>query len=94
MLDYNFSVIQGDLNWLGSDGLARGSAVSLLPVPGVLDLCFIASQPLDDAVARLAAWNVPIVEGPVLRTGAVSTIRSVCAHDPDLNLIEIAELKA
>lgn len=62
-----------------------------LPVPGALDLCFIASVPLDEVIARLNALGVPIVEGPVLRTGAVSRIRSVYVRDPDLNLIEIAE---
>ena len=62
------------------------------PVPGALDLCFIASVPLDDVIARLGASNVPIVEGPVLRTGATGPIRSVYVRDPDLNLIEISEL--
>lgn len=63
-----------------------------LPVPGALDLCFIASAPLDTVIARLAAAPWPIVEGPVLRTGATQTIRSVYLRDPDLNLIEISEL--
>jgi catechol 2,3-dioxygenase-like lactoylglutathione lyase family enzyme len=49
--------------------------------------------PLDDVIARLAEKQVPIVEGPVLRTGATSRIRSVYVRDPDLNLIEISELK-
>ncbi len=61
------------------------------PVPGALDLCFIASVPLDAVMAQLAAKGVPIVEGPVLRTGATSRIRSVYVRDPDLNLIEISE---
>ncbi len=61
------------------------------PVPGALDLCFIASVPLEAVMARLAANGVPIVEGPVLRTGATSRIRSVYVRDPDLNLIEISE---
>lgn len=61
-----------------------------LPVPGALDLCFIASLPLDEVVARLQACNWPIVEGPVQRTGATGPIRSVYVRDPDLNLIEIS----
>lgn len=62
------------------------------PVPGALDLCFIAAVPLEAAIARLQALKVPIVEGPVMRTGATSKIRSVYVRDPDLNLIEISEL--
>jgi catechol 2,3-dioxygenase-like lactoylglutathione lyase family enzyme len=63
-----------------------------LPVPGALDLCFIASQPLDDVIAQLKAAGWPLIEGPVLRTGATQRIRSVYVRDPDLNLIEISEL--
>ena len=62
-----------------------------LPVPGAIDLCFIASIPLDEVMARLAAAGVGIVEGPVFRTGATSRIRSVYVRDPDLNLVEISE---
>ena len=62
------------------------------PTPGSLDLCFIASVPLDEVIARLQRLEVPILEGPVLRTGATSRIRSVYLRDPDLNLIEISEL--
>lgn len=60
-------------------------------VPGALDLCFIAAVPLDEVLARLAAAQVPVVEGPVLRTGATGKIRSVYVRDPDLNLVEISE---
>jgi catechol 2,3-dioxygenase-like lactoylglutathione lyase family enzyme len=63
-----------------------------LPVPGALDLCFIADRPLDQVIAHLAACNWPIVEGPVERTGATRRLRSVYVRDPDLNLIEISEL--
>lgn len=62
------------------------------PVPGALDLCFIASLPLDQVVQRLQERQIPIVEGPVERTGASAPIRSIYVRDPDLNLIEISEL--
>lgn len=62
-----------------------------LPVPGALDLCFLASVPLETVIERLDQAGWPIVEGPVLRTGATQPIRSVYVRDPDFNLIEIAE---
>lgn len=63
-----------------------------LPVPGALDLCFIASVPLEAVIQRLQDHQWPIVEGPVMRTGATQKIRSVYVRDPDFNLIEISEL--
>ena len=62
-----------------------------LPVPGALDLCFMAAVPLTQVIAHLEAKGWPIVEGPVERTGATRPIRSVYIRDPDLNLIEISE---
>lgn len=62
-----------------------------IPVPGALDLCFLASVPLDKVIMRLQQLSVPIAEGPVMRTGATSKIRSIYVRDPDLNLIEISE---
>jgi catechol 2,3-dioxygenase-like lactoylglutathione lyase family enzyme len=58
--------------------------------PGTQDLCFIASVPLEEVIARLEAAGVPILEGPVIKTGATQKIRSVYVRDPDLNLIEIS----
>jgi len=61
-----------------------------VPVPGSLDLCFIAAQPLEAVIAKLNAASVRIIEGPVRKTGAQGPIRSVYVRDPDLNLVEIS----
>ena len=61
------------------------------PVPGALDLCFIASVPLAQVQQRLAEHGVSIECGPVQRTGARGPIVSVYVRDPDHNLIEISE---
>ena len=61
-----------------------------LPTPGSLDLCFIADRPLNEVIAKLKKEEWPIIEGPVLRTGATSKINSVYLRDPDKNLIEIS----
>ena len=59
--------------------------------PGTLDLCFIASIPLENVIASLKKNQVAILEGPVAKTGATGKIRSVYVRDPDLNLVEISE---
>ena len=60
-------------------------------VPGSLDLCFIASIGLEEVIRRLRQHVVPIIDGPVMKTGARGAIRSVYVRDPDLNLVEISE---
>ena len=59
--------------------------------PGTLDLCFIAAVPLEQVIAKLKAAQIPILEGPVMKTGATGRIRSVYVRDPDLNLVEISD---
>ena len=63
-----------------------------IPTPGALDLCFIAERSLGEVIAKLEKEDWPIVEGPVMRTGAISKIHSIYVRDPDLNLIEISEI--
>lgn len=62
--------------------------------PGTLDLCFIAAVPLEEVVDRLRRMRIPILEGPVMKTGATGPIRSVYVRDPDLNLVEISVYNA
>ena len=58
--------------------------------PGTLDLCFLASVSLEEVIAKLKSAGIPILEGPVAKTGANGPIRSVYVRDPDLNLVEIS----
>ena len=60
-------------------------------VPGSLDLCFIASVPLDKVIEKLKEKSIGILEGPVMKSGAKGPMRSVYVRDPDLNLVEISE---
>lgn len=60
------------------------------PTPGSADLCFITSIPVTEVLQHLKRCDVPIVAGPVKRTGALGPIESVYFRDPDLNLIEVS----
>lgn len=60
------------------------------PVPGSADLCFLLSTPLEEVIERINQHQVPIIEGPVMRTGAKAKIRSIYLRDPDQNLIELS----
>ncbi|MDA3877450.1 MAG: VOC family protein [Halothiobacillus sp.] len=60
------------------------------PTPGSADLCFLTAEPLPAVIAQLNDCGVPVIEGPVKRTGAQGPILSVYIRDPDENLIEIA----
>ena len=61
------------------------------PTPGSADLCFISAVPLSEVLDHLRACAVPIIEGPVERTGAMGKMRSVYFRDPDQNLIEVSK---
>ena len=63
---------------------------ALRPAPGAIDLCFIASTPLEQVIAALREAKVAIIEGPVPKTGATGPMMSVYFRDPDGNLIEVS----
>ena len=60
------------------------------PTPGSADICLITETPMSQVLTHLLACGVPVIEGPVPRTGASGPILSVYFRDPDLNLIEVA----
>ncbi len=63
------------------------------PTPGSADICLVTSSSLEDVIAHLTSCGVPIIEGPVERTGAQGPILSVYIRDPDMNLIEISNYR-
>ncbi len=60
------------------------------PMPGSADLCFLTDAALSEVIEHLNSLHVPILEGPVARTGAVGLLQSVYFRDPDANLIEVS----
>lgn len=60
------------------------------PQPGSADICFLLETPLVDAIAHLESCGIPILLGPVRRTGATGPIESIYVRDPDNNLVELA----
>lgn len=63
---------------------------ALKPQPGSADLCFITSVAIVDVIQHLHNLAIPIIAGPVQRTGTLGPILSVYIRDPDGNLVEIA----
>ena len=59
-----------------------------LIVPGVIDICFIVNDPIEQVKNELAEKNIAI-EGMMQRPAANGKIYSVYFRDPDLNLIEV-----
>jgi catechol 2,3-dioxygenase-like lactoylglutathione lyase family enzyme len=60
------------------------------PTPGSADLCFLTSVPLAEVVSHLNGFGVALIDGPVERSGATGAILSIYFHDPNMNLIEVA----
>lgn len=60
------------------------------PTAGSSDFCLITDTPIEEVIRHLEACGVPVVEGPVARTGAIGAIRSVYLRDPDQNLVEVS----
>ena len=57
---------------------------------GAGDVCLITDWPTARGLARLAAEGVPVLEGPVMKSGAQGPIESVYFNDPDGHLIEVS----
>src|SRR5271166_6496420 len=45
------------------------------PTPGSADVSFITDAPLSEVIEHLNSLDVPILEGPVARTGVVGRLR-------------------
>ncbi|MDP4025567.1 VOC family virulence protein [Methylobacterium sp. NEAU 140] len=82
---YRFGGVQ--LNCHGPG--VRAEPVAAEPVmPGNSDLCFRWSGTIEEAMAHLETFGVPVELGPVERHGAAGTGISVYFRDPDGSLME------
>jgi [ribosomal protein S5]-alanine N-acetyltransferase len=64
------------------------------PVPGSADLCFVIETPVEQAIEHLKREGVEVIQGPVVRTGALGPIRSAYFRDLDGNLVEVSNYEA
>lgn len=64
------------------------------PGPGLAELCFITTVPIEQVLGHLRNNEIEVLEGSVQRTGALGSITSVYFRDPDGNLIEVSNYGA
>ena len=60
------------------------------PTPGSDDICLISDTPIDNLLNEFEKNNLPIVLGPVIRTGVEGKICSIYVRDPNQNMVEIS----
>ncbi|MED1204118.1 VOC family protein [Heyndrickxia acidicola] len=75
-----------NLHELGNEFEPKAS----MPKAGSADLCFITENEIEDVIRHMLECSIPIIEGPVKRTGALGSISSIYIRDPDGNLIELS----
>jgi catechol 2,3-dioxygenase-like lactoylglutathione lyase family enzyme len=54
------------------------------------DVCLITEWPIQEVIQHLKNEQIEIIEGPVLKSGAMGQITSVYFTDPDRNLVEVS----
>jgi catechol 2,3-dioxygenase-like lactoylglutathione lyase family enzyme len=50
---------------------------ALLPTPGSADICLVCRASMADVIAHLESCEVPVIDGPVRRSGARGPLLSV-----------------
>ena len=64
-----------------------------VPTPGSEDLCFLTHTPPEAVAEHFRNLGIDVAEGPITKTGAQGSIRSVYVRDPDGNLIEVSSYR-
>ena len=64
--------------------------VAAAPQAGSGDFCLLVNETIDRVIDILEKEGIPLVLGPVDRTGANGSIQSVYVRDPDGNLVELS----
>ncbi|MFT8949124.1 MAG: VOC family protein [Liquorilactobacillus hordei] len=58
-----------------------------------ITFCLVASTPLEDVLNHLASYYVPVLTGPIEKSGAAGKMTVISVKDYDENIIEIAFYK-